>query len=163
MPDLGNGVTVTVTAPSFPAAVVVPPQPGASVHVLPAVGPRGDPGTTQTVTAAVTLSGHRVVVLTPEGATPADPDDPAHAWTAVAVTLGAALAGQPVQVAAAGTITEPSWAWTPLQPVYAGPAGVLTQTPPTTGWLRVVGVATSATSLWLAFHRPITLTPGATS
>lgn len=160
MLELDSGIVVRVVVPDlFPAVQAAPPDFAPAVGVLPVIGPKGDPGNTLTVIAAVVLPGHRVVALTPAGAVLADPGDPAHTWAAVAITLGAALAGQPAQVADAGILTEPSWAWTPQQPVFAGPAGVLTQTPATTGWLRVVGVATAPTSLWLAFTRPIRLTP----
>lgn len=130
-------------------------------------GPPGPPGTgtgggtaTKTYLASVDLSGERVIALTPDGAVYADPSDPGEIWSTLAVTTTAAVAGDYVQMVTNEIIDEPTWAWTPGGPVFCGPNGVLTQTAPTrpaASWLRVVGVAVTATRMAVSFQPPIAL------
>ncbi len=73
------------------------------------------------------------------------------------VTLGAALAGDPVNVAVSGEVTEPSWAWAEDMQIFLGVDGALTQTIPTSGALLVVGVATAPTTILVGVKFPIIL------
>ena len=127
------------------------------VQQIPGVGPPGPAASDMTVTALTALGGHRVVTPTAGGWVHADPGTPAHAHGAVAVTTGAISAGQTGAVRQSGEIVEPSWSWTPGLPVFCGANGVPTQSPPSSGWVRVIGVATSATALVVAPESPITL------
>jgi hypothetical protein len=114
------------------------------------------------VTAAEAVGGHRVVALTETGCRYADPASEDDVWTSVGVTLGAAEADADATVAVSGLIDEPSWAWTPTRPVFLGPTGTLTQTPPVPPdalYQRVVGVAVTPTRLWVGHTPPIVLTP----
>ncbi len=113
-------------------------------------GPPGPPGGgSLTLTAAIDLSGHRVVVATPSGATYAEPTNPAHADAVVGLTLGAALTGSPVTVQAAGEVTEPSWNWTAGAVLYVGDGGVLSASPPSAGWVQPFAVALAPTKIFL--------------
>lgn len=142
MPDITTygGVIVKVVTPGPP-------------------GPPGPPGAggvqTAALVAARDLSGHRVVVATPAGADYADPTNPDHAGAVLGITTGAALAGNLATIQAAGEMTEPSWAWTPGQPIYAGAGGQLVSAPPASGWVRVIAVAVTATRLLLVDQPPI--------
>lgn len=136
-----------------------------SVSVIQTAGTQGPPGPPGPAggqalvkTADVTLSGHRVVRATSAlGVNYADNQTPSHAATVVGVTTGAALLGAAVIVQVSGEIVEPSWAWTPNLPVYCGPNGTLTQTPPSSGWLLEIGFAVAATQLFIRAKTPIFL------
>ncbi len=149
MPDLFDGLIVRV----------VPPQEQ-TIRVVPVVGPQGPPGPSGAggfATAAVNITSGQVLALTAAGAVPADTSNPGHRWAATAVAASSALAGDQVSLATSGRITEAAWSWTPGDPIYVGAAGTLTQSPPTAGWLRVIGHAESSISVWVQLHQPINL------
>jgi hypothetical protein len=79
----------------------------------------------------------------------------------VGVASPSANPGQSVTVTKnGGTLTVPSAAFTPFAPVFAGAAGSLTQTPPASGFVLVVGYAVSATSLFVSIGEPVFFTAG---
>lgn len=122
-------------------------------------GPAGPVGSSNiTAAAGEPLGGHRAVVLDADGlAWYADNTDAQHLGRVVGITLSAAVLGADATLQSAGYITEPSWNWTPYQPVYLSANGLLTQTPPTTGFMQVLGVALSATSLFIQLRDPIVI------
>ncbi len=130
------------------------PAPNPVYPQAPTSTPRGE---ARTHTAAHPLSGHRLVAV--HGNRVRYPSRAAcDAYTVVGITTHAAEQGAEVEVAGTGEIvTEPSWNLVPDQPVYAGESGRLTQTPPTSGWLRIVGVAQSTISLVVSLQVPIHL------
>ncbi len=126
-------------------------------------GPQGPPGPAATpseiFTAAETLSGHRAVVIQTDGVAYADNTDAAQATSMFGVTTSAALVGTDVTVIVGGTIREPTWSWTPAIPVFVGTSGTLTQTPPTApAFQRIIGYATSPTTLFVSVEPAIILT-----
>ncbi len=108
-------------------------------------------------TAAVTISGQIAVAASAAGVVPADAATPALAGALLGIAATAALAGGSIEIQGAGQMEFGGWAWTPGAPVYAGAGGVLTQVPPTTGFLQIVGVAQDATTLVIALGDPILL------
>jgi len=70
--------------------------------------------------------------------------DPDHAEQVIGIALQAGTGVLQVQVS--GLLTESSWAWQPGL-VYCGDGGVLTQSPPVTGWLLAVGRAIAADTI----------------
>ena len=130
-------------------------------------GPQGAPGATgadggtyTTKTAAQSLGGHRIVrAVSGTEVDYASADDETHGDDIVGMTIAAASAGATVQVANEQDITEPSWNWTPLEPLYLGLNGLMTQTPPASPSVMcvVVGFATSATSARIRIEPPIYL------
>lgn len=113
-----------------------------------------------TRTAAATLSGHRVVTPTAEGVGYATNTSMAHARAPLWLTLTAAAAGAPVEVAAYGLVTEPSWTWTAGALLYLGPAGQLTPTPPAVpdaAFAQVTGYAVTAITVFFDPRPPIVL------
>jgi hypothetical protein len=119
-------------------------------------GPPGAPAPIAqlTVTAGEALSGHRAVLLTAGEAFYADHATLTHAGRAIGVTTGAAALGDTVTIQTLGILIEPTWTWTE-GPVYLGAQGALTQTPPATGFVQIIGVATTATALFVAPHSAI--------
>jgi len=79
----------------------------------------------------------------------------AHVAAAVGLAASTVLAGAMVSVKNRGAMSNDAWSWTPGQPVYLSTGGNLTQTEPATGQVLRVGVAQTATTLW------ITMWPGA--
>ena len=85
-----------------------------------------------------------------------DPQDDDHIDLLLGLTLTAATPGAPVNIQRSGPIDDSGWSWTP-GPVWLGPAGTLTQTPPADGYDVLIGAAMSATRLTLNIQPPIVL------
>lgn len=122
-------------------------------------GPPGPPGNSNvSYTAGVALGGHRAVVLdASENAIYADHTNLAHADKVIGITTGAVTAGDAASIQTEAEITEPSWSWTLDQPIFLGATGLLTQTPPSSGFLLVMGFPISATKMFLAIGEPTIL------
>lgn len=105
-----------------------------------------------TAPAAVALSGHRVVTPLPNGTVGyASNNDAEHVAAPLWLTTGAAAPGANVGLLAYGSIEEPSWTWTPGDPIYLGVNGQLTQTPPQSPAALFVGAVGAATGPTTAF------------
>ena len=159
-------ITVTTVRPDTATVATIRETVVSTVHspiVVStglATGPAGARGGSYTAIAAHTVSGHRIVTDVGDGTIQyADNLTPAHAWAPLGMTTGAAIAGDPVTFLRAGTITEPSWTLTPLNPVFLGANGTFTQTPPVApAFSRVLGTATTSTSIWIHPSSPLQLT-----
>lgn len=106
------------------------------------------------VLADVPIGGHRVVVATENGCNYADSADTSHINRVIGMTKSAWSLGDLVEVFNGGEIIEPSWSWN-VGAVYLGSNGLLTQIPPTTGFIQQIGVALSATKLLISIQQPI--------
>ena len=96
------------------------------------------------LTAAVALSGHRVIAQDGDGhAIYADSGD-GSALVALGVSEHAAASGGPVTVRQCGALAWPAGGLTPGAPVFLGAAGQVSHLPPVTGFVRQVAVALSA-------------------
>lgn len=129
-----------------------------SAGVQGPAGPAGAPGTggssSVTYTAGEALGGHRGVLVDTGVAYYADSSVVADIGKLVGITTGAVSMGADAVVLTSGEITEPSWTWVP-GPVYLGLTGLLTQTPPATGFIQVVGIAMTATVLLVRIQDPV--------
>lgn len=165
MPDFLTVESVDLLQELAPAPILITSESAVVLLEASRQGPPGPPGAPGqggvsyvTFTASGALGGHRAVRASfANRAVYADHDDVASASSVLGITLGAADDGTQVNVAASGEIIEPSWAWVVDKPIFVGVNGVLTQTPPPTGFLLVVGVATSATSMLVSIKQPIVL------
>ena len=136
---------------------------GLSVLVAAEQGPEGKQGVAGPSggaafvrDAAATVSGGRAVALNADGeAIHADGADDDFAWRVVGLALNGANLGNPVTIATAGEVEEPTWSWIEGKPVFLGSAGSLTQTPPTSGFILVVGSAVGATRILVNVQQPI--------
>lgn len=151
--DLSAGVRVAVHQPS--PLRVTGTVPTSRAVVVPVRGPAGADGTggaaggPEDLVAGHILSGHRLVVPdTGDAVVYADHDTLSDLGRPIWLTLGAAAQGAPVDLAWYGTVTESSWSWT-LGPIYVGDNGLLTQTPPTSGYSRQIGAAIDSNTIWL--------------
>ncbi len=106
-------------------------------------------------TAGPNLSGHRVVYAASGAMNYADSNTQSHATLAVGITTNAASSGAPVYVQTSGEMEEPSFTFTPNQPIYLGSNGALTQAVPTSGFILQVAVAMTATRIAISIKTPI--------
>ena len=78
--------------------------------------------------------------------------------TAIGMTLQAAMATSDVFVAISGDeVTDASWDWDPIAPIYLGVDGAMTQTPELIDFTLIVAVALTATSIRIQIEMPIFL------
>ena len=140
-----------------PAAVLAPAAIVQGVVYIPVPGRQGPAGQKLNYTASIALSGHRLIVVQNGLGRYSQLTTPRDAYALIGLTSNATEAGGLFTVEDSGLVVEPSWNWTPNALVYAGAAGSLTQIPPATGWLRVIGVAQSAISLLVAMREPFML------
>lgn len=156
-----QGTTVSVTRPTTSVAVDTATHDVVVAGTQGPRGPQGVPGPSGSEivagTAAEALGGHRMVRGARDALTYATNTDASHADDIQGLTLGAAAAGAGVLLQRAGDVTEPSWSWTPETPVFLGPNGQLTQTPPddSAAFTLCVGFAATPTTLVLRFEAPI--------
>jgi len=105
--------------------------------------------------AGEALHGHRVVSFHSDGLLyETHHTSLTDVYAAVGVAIGASLQGALADVRTYGVLTEPSWNWA-AGPIYLGAEGVLTQTPPSSGYLLEVGCAISPTSMFVNIKLPI--------
>lgn len=129
------------------------------------VGPKGDSSTGTGSSsnifqkeAGVTLSGHRAVLLDMNNtAIYASNDMTAFGIRVLGITTTAAILGTDVNIQTAGEIIEPTWNWDVTKPIYLGLDGYLTQTPPSSGFVLIVGFPSSSTSIIVDIRDPIIL------
>lgn len=100
------------------------------------------------------LGGHRVVrVSGPDRVATASCAEPAHAADVLGLTRAACAAGAPAEIASQGIVEEPSWSW-PCGPLYLGLDGLLTPTPPSSGFVLRVATALAPTRILLVDDEP---------
>lgn len=166
-------VSVTVLPPDETSTVatsstsgqtsVTPPSETETVYLEQGIpGPPGPAGVTESlvynVKAGQALSGQRVVVVENGLAVYADPTLDSHRDLQPLLTLGALASGDSGSALAFGTASEVTWAWTTGVPLYVGPNGALTETPPVgVAWLRIVASASAPDSLFFDPRIPIVL------
>lgn len=102
-------------------------------------GPPGEPSSaTDILEAGETISALKPVVVLDGIAFVASSSDSDHRGFVAGVAITAATVGNDVTVKTSGRITDSSWNWNPLIPsVFVGD-GVLTQTPPSSGWVQAI-------------------------
>jgi hypothetical protein len=83
-------------------------------------------------------------------------NNPSQVGKPMGIAWNSATSGNQVQVITTGEVDESTWNWNPGE-VYLGINGGLTQTPPTSGILQVIGVALTATRLSVGIQLPIIL------
>lgn len=107
--------------------------------------------------AAVPVGGHRAVRLLAGEVVYADNSTVADANLVLGITVGAAVQGALVQIQTGGLMTEPSWAWTPDQPIFLGSDGGLTQVVPAAGFSLILALAISMTQVLILLKSPLVL------
>lgn len=124
------------------------------------VGIQGPPGSASsggviTGIAGEALGGHRMVTTDSTGKIiHASHATLAHAGRVIGMTTGAAANGATATIQIHGSITEGSWAWTPGSILFLAASGLVTATPPASGFVQVIGYAQSATTIYIQLHQP---------
>lgn len=137
---------LTFTPAQVPQITIQSAVPSTTIEVCRQgpPGPQGIPGPVGSqfsVTAAVPLGGHRVIALNADRkGVYADQAD-VLATTVVGFSASAAVVGDGVMLVQSGPLEYPAGGLTPEQPVFLGSDGLITQTPPSSGWLLRVGTA----------------------
>jgi hypothetical protein len=133
--------------------------------------PKGRPGkdgangsggdTTIAKKADGSISGHRIVRQTGVDTVGyVDVTDATQVTSALGMSENGASDGGDVTVRIEGEITEASWSWTPLLPIYLAANGMMTQTPPTSpgsAFVLSVGYALSSDTMRVHLGIPILL------
>jgi hypothetical protein len=111
-----------------------------SVDVVSGPIPSEMTGTiSEPIRAAQTIEAGRMVAVEDYQLVYADSSNLNHAYSVLGLLTASVIQGQTTnQVHTHGPITLPEWNWLPNQPVFLGVNGVLTQTPPLTGFLQEV-------------------------
>ncbi len=112
------------------------------------------------LTAAESISiGDAIVMLGASTCGVVNPGDPTRVHACIGLAQGAASAGQAVNVQRRGSFTIPVGTLEPGRAVYAQLGGGLTQVPGYSAYAVPVGIATSATTLWVQPADPALLNP----
>lgn len=110
-------------------------------------------GVTDTVVLAASsaVSQYDVVVPSvPNQCATVDPNDPGAVHAAIGVAMNGGSTGSPITIQRGGPLTLPISGLEPGRPVYAGMTGEITQDPSYSAMVIPVGVATSATTIWIS-------------
>lgn len=134
---------------------------GAPVILVATPGPPGVAGQSERLTLERTtsyaLSGQRAVTTDDAGALVyASSGDLDHLSRPVWLTTGAWGPAVVATLTAEGQVTEPSWSWTPGEPIWLGINGVLTQTiPPGSLFIRELAEVIDPQSIVFRPESPI--------
>lgn len=111
---------------------------------------------TLSVTAGENLSGRKGVSISNAAeAVYADKDTSNQQQRVIGITTGAASIGAPATIQTSGLMTEVSWSWNLLLPIFLGTSGALTQTVPSTGAIIQLATPISATSIQIDIKLPL--------
>lgn len=104
--------------------------------------------------AGESIHGRRVVFV--EGGEAFHPSllAESHATACAGISLNAASASETVNVRQRGRIEDSGWSWAP-GPIFCDEGGILTQTPPASGWSLIVGRSVSPTVVDVGLQLPI--------
>ena len=156
-------ISVVIAPEVIVVATIQQPQNIAVVlGILGPEGIQGVPGVSGGMLvqflATIPIGGHRCVVLdTNERALYADNTELSHIGKVLGVTTGAVESEALATIQTGGEMTEPSWSWVLDVPIWLGTNGLLTQTPPATGFSQVIGFPISATKMFISQREPIIL------
>lgn len=163
--------SVITTGPPTEPTVIITPELSGAITVITAAppeilteitrGPQGIPGPAGDATlyyeAGQILSGHRVVMIEDDKAFYADCTIPTHGNRVLGITTGASVIGVQSRIQPSGEMSESSWAWIIDVPVWLITDGLLSQTPPSSGFSLIVGFPISSTKLLIRISEPLFL------
>jgi len=116
----------------------------------------GESGVTKIKTAAEAIGGHRFVILNSDDELEyADCDILSHGHRIYGISQNAGAAGDLITVLLRGEIENTGWAFDIEKPVFLGSSGLVTQTPPTSGFVLNVGYALASTILDVRIQLPL--------
>ena len=86
---------------------------------------------------------------------PASGENATHAGRIIGMSISAAATGETVYCKRSGNVTNPAWALTPGERYYIGAGGELTTSTTGMAFVQKIGIADSATVLFLQIEPPI--------
>ncbi|MBF0583288.1 MAG: hypothetical protein HQL80_03520 [Magnetococcales bacterium] len=115
-------------------------------------------GVTTSHLAGESLSGHRMVTLNAQSEVVLVGKEDLGTTVVVGMTLHAAAAGEAIKIASVGPVTDANWMWdTSKRSLFLRDNGQISQTPPTSGFLCVIGYCVSQTQIFITVQAPIRL------
>jgi hypothetical protein len=152
-PQISSPYVVQSSATS--AFVILAATQGPPGPVGPSgTGSGGGGGSTQAFTAAATISAYTAVAIVGGSAITADSSQPSMAGNVVGVSITGVNAGAEVTVQFSGELSYNGWNWQLGKPIFLGVGGVLTQTPPATGFNQLIGTPVNSTSMFINLQSP---------
>lgn len=135
--------------------------PGQTQGIDPPPPPDTDQGNalySNAYPAGASLSALRVARLNADGELDyASSAVQAHAFTVLGLLTSAITTEESARVLQEGGFADESWTWTLGTPIWLGVDGVLTQTPPESGFLLQVAIPKTATSIEFEIQEPVML------
>lgn len=121
-------------------------------------GVQGPPGETEGAvfngTAGETIFGARAVRVVDDIILRPALAQAAHATQVLGIALQSGNSGATIQVRTGGLMSESFWNWAPGL-IYCGDDGVLTQTPPATGWVLPIARVKNPTTIEIDVDQPV--------
>lgn len=109
-------------------------------------GPRGDNAELLRVIAGENIGAQRIVAVNAAGkAVYADAQNPAHAKCVVGITTASVLASEELSVQVAGKMSDSGWSFTPGAALFLGSNSLLSEIPPSTGFVKIMGFSVAPT------------------
>ena len=151
-------VTTTTQAQSViltetPPSVVVVEQPVTQTLTVGLQGPPGPPGPigppgdASVLTASTTLSGHRVLAVNGEGQAIYASHTDSTALAVQGLSTQSGIAGDTLALTRSGALPWPAGGLTAGQPLFLTTDGLISHTPPTSGWIRQIAVAVDSDTI----------------
>lgn len=118
-------------------------------------GPQGEPGAdgvgsvVETAEAGETISALKPVVILDGIASVASSSNAAHKGFVAGIATTAATIGNSVSIQTAGRLQDASWNWDVSLPWLFVGNGVLTQTPPSSGWVQSIARVESSDTVFI--------------
>lgn len=103
------------------------------------------------------LSALRIVQLAGGQLVVCDAANPTHTGTAIGITTQGLAIGALHSPKRFGLMSDPSWAWDPSKPVYAGAGGVLTQSLAGLAFALAIATVVSPNTIFIEFQQEIRL------
>lgn len=113
-------------------------------------GPAGAGAVTSRQADASVPLWSAVVVSDANRCIPADPSNPAHRGQVIGVTAYGGMAGAQVEIQSVGDLLGPVASFSEGTALFVGTGGILTPTPPASGWRQIVATAVSSNQVVVA-------------
>jgi len=140
-----KGITVNIVSRPNVIKTVTPTTLGL---VMMAAGPKGAPGDTLTLVAAIPIGGHRAVA-TDQAGLAIYADNLVACRSVIGISTGAASAGAGVIIRTSGKMTEPSWGFATNKGLFLGENGLIVQDVPDAGAVVSLGFVVNPITIYI--------------
>lgn len=150
MPN-STGVTVTVGAGDIVNVSI------ADALIIRDVGNSSEGLNLDSLAPLSNLSALRIVSRVGVNYALSDPNSADSVWAIAGMTATAVNAATPFIPVRNTAFSDAGWNWVRGSPIFLGPSGTLTQTPPSSGYLVVVAKVLDPQTIFLEIEEPIDL------